>query len=128
MKERRAILILGCDEASTGVMRLCLAPRGLDMMLVGSPTALVRDVMSCAPVAIVVGMSHEGDLESIEMAHAVDRSLPVIAIAKEDSIELERRAREARIFYYVVEPLLENEFAAVIDDVLRYAMDHGTGS
>jgi len=84
---------------------------------------MVRGVLSLAPVAVVLGVHVGSDLESIEMVHVVDRTLPVIAVADEDSIELERRAREARIFYYLVEPVQKEEFAAVIDDVFRCKAD-----
>ena len=63
------------------------------------------------------------DLDTIEMIHAMDKTVPVIVVAKADSLDLERRARETRIFYYLVEPLQRDEVDAVIDDLASDARD-----
>ena len=123
MTDTSAILVLGCDEAAISVMASCLEPRGVGLSVVTSPAELVREVVSRHPVAIVMGVrpGAESDLGAIEMVHAINGELPIVVIASADSIELERRAREARIFYYVVEPLQPEELEAVMDDLLRYA-------
>lgn len=121
--EREVILVLGCDEGAIDMMTGCLESHGVDVSVVASPAELVREVVSRLPVAIVIGVrpDADADLDSIEMVHAVDGKLPVVVIASADSIELERRARETRIFYYLVEPLQLEELDAVVGDVLRYA-------
>jgi DNA-binding NtrC family response regulator len=121
--EHEVILALGCDEGAIDMMTGCLESRGVDVSVVASPAELVREVVSRMPVAIVIGVRPDAavGLDSIEMVHAVNGKLPVVVIANADSIELERRARETRIFYYLVEPLQLEELDAVVGDVLRYA-------
>ncbi len=125
MTEGGGILVFGCDDAATDVMTSCLAARGVDLVAADSQADLVRRVAAHPPLAVVVGVdtSSVGELEVIEMLHAISRVLPVVVIASEDSIEIERRARQAGIFYYVVEPLQREEIEAVMDDLLRYAAE-----
>jgi DNA-binding response OmpR family regulator len=60
-------------------------------------------------------------LDVIPMIRAVGKDPPVIVVAEEDSLDLERRARQHPVFYYLVHPLEQNEVKAVLDDVLRHA-------
>ena len=53
------------------------------------------------------------------MIRVVRRELPVILIAEDASLELERRAREHKIFYYLVHPIERSEVEAVVEDLLR---------
>ena len=68
-----------------------------------------------------VGQDTMACLDVIPMIRAVGKAPPVIVVAEEDSLELERRARQHPVFYYLVHPLEENEVKAVLDDVLRHA-------
>lgn len=60
-------------------------------------------------------------LDVIPMIRAVGKELPVIVVGEEDSLDLERRARQHTVFYYLVHPLDLKEVKAVLDDVLRRA-------
>ncbi len=107
------------------MMTRCLKTLEVDLVVIDSQVELVHQVVSRVPDAVVVGVGpgSEKECDVIGMIHAVKVDLPVIVIASADSIELERRARQAGIFYYVVEPPQEEELEAVIDDVLRYTAE-----
>ena len=47
--------------------------------------------------------------------------MPVIIVAEEDSLELERRARGKSIFYYLVHPIDPSEVEALLKNVMRCA-------
>ena len=73
------------------------------------------------PLALVLGVGHDtlAHLDMIPLIRAVRRELPVILIAEDASLELERRARQHKIFYYLVHPIQRSEVRAVLEDLLR---------
>lgn len=103
---------------------LCTTNHDIELCLASSSAELARGTVSRRPLAIVLGFEPAAgaDLDTIEMIHAIHKTVPVIVVAKADSLDLERRARETRIFYYLVEPLQRDEVDAVIDDLLRLAL------
>jgi DNA-binding NtrC family response regulator len=48
-------------------------------------------------------------LHAIPIIRKIDPNLCIIAIAQDDSLEMERKARLAGVFYYLIKPLDENE-------------------
>ena len=69
----------------------------------------------------VIGVSHLGgeDLEYLPCLNQVDPWLPVIVYNDRDSLEIQRKVRSHRIFYYLVGPLDREEVRAVIDAAAR---------
>lgn len=92
------------------------------MLVASSLTELLRETVSRTPAAIVLGVQPGAfdELEAISVLHAMRARVPIIVVAREDSLELERKAREENIFYYLVEPIQTEELDAVIEDMLRY--------
>jgi DNA-binding response OmpR family regulator len=92
------------------------------LVLKGTAEVARRAASGC-PLALVLGIGRRSRtrLDVIPVFRAVRSELPVIVIADEDSLELERRARQAGIFYYLVHPLDSREVKAVLEDLLRHA-------
>lgn len=122
MTTREAVLVHGCSDEAVAAMTDTLSSRGIAMLVASSLTELLRETVSRTPAAIVLGVQPGAfdELEAISVLHAMRARVPVIVVAREDSLELERKAREENIFYYLVEPIQTEELDAVIEDMLRY--------
>ena len=60
-------------------------------------------------------------LRAIPLIRKIDPNLSIIAIAHDDSLELERKARVAGVFYYLLKPLDTNEVRmSVTNAVSKY--------
>lgn len=122
MTARDKVLVLGCSDDTIEAMGRLLDRKGGALLVVDSISELTRQSISSRPVMIVLGVSlnSSSDLEAIGVIHAVRDRMPIVVVAEEDSLDLERRAREMNIFYYLVEPVQIEELEAVIDDSFRY--------
>ncbi len=58
-------------------------------------------------------------LRAIPILRKIDPGLPIIAIAHDESLETERKARMAGIFYYLLQPLEENEVRISVMNAVR---------
>lgn len=93
-------------------------------MLSAETTAeLVQHAIARRPVAVFLGLRARrlDHLDVIPVLRAVRGDLPVVIVAEEDSLELERRARQQSIFYYLVHPVDRSEVEALFKSVMRCA-------
>jgi DNA-binding NtrC family response regulator len=123
MATRDEVLVFGCREDDLAVLAEAFGRKGPVLRAVTSATEFAQHAVSHRRLAIVlgVGIRSVSHLDLIPLIRAVRSSLPVIVIADEDSLELERNAREKNIFYYLVHPIGKSEVEAVLKDVLRLA-------
>jgi DNA-binding NtrC family response regulator len=119
----RELLVCGCRPTDVALLRRCTQRGGTQIRAVGSPVELARLALGSRPGALIFGLRRDGldHLEVIPIVHQVWPDVPVIIVAYEDSLDLERRARQAGIFYYSLHPLDADELAAVLDDLERRA-------
>ncbi len=117
------VLVFGCGEVDLAVLRRAFGRRGLVLRVADSPEAFAREALSRQPLAAFLGLGRRttARLEVVPLIHAVRHELPVIVVAEDDSLELERSAREKGIFYYLVRPIEASEVRAVLQDLLRRA-------
>ena len=120
---RPELLVFACADEDLEVLRGASALLGSDVRLAASPMAVARRTTVNPPVAVVLGIGTRtmAHLDIIPVVRAWKKDLPVIVVAEEDSLELERYARQREIFYYLVHPLDRSEVEAVLKDVLRQA-------
>jgi DNA-binding NtrC family response regulator len=125
MAGRSEVLVFGCRDDDFDVLDSAVGPSGPKLRTAKSPTAFARDAVSRRPLAIVLGVSMQSiaRLDVITVIREVRSEVPVIVIADEDSLDLERSARQRSIFYYLVHPIERSEVAAVLRDVTRYRKD-----
>lgn len=76
---------------------------------------------------LLISLSHEigseklDGLRAIPIVRKIDPGLPIIAIAHDESLETERKARLAGIFYYLLQPLDINEVRmSIMNAVQKY--------
>ena len=116
------VLVFGCRDDDCAVLLHALGPEGPLLRTTATATEFAQRAISRPPLALVlgVGMPMIAHLDMIALIRAVRSSLPVIVIADDDSLELERRVREKNIFYYLVSPIDKTEVKAVLRDVARF--------
>ncbi len=116
------LLVFGCHEDDLALLATAVGPKGPRLHLADSPAELVQCAISGRPLAIVlgVGTGSRAHLDMISVIRAVRSELPVIVVAEDDSLELERSARQQHIFYYLIHPIERSEIKAVLQDLRRY--------
>jgi DNA-binding NtrC family response regulator len=115
------VLVFCCHEDDVAVLRQAAGASGSDLCVVDSAVEVAHQTVARRPVAVFVGAGKRSraNLDVVPMIRAVMSDLPVIVIAEEDSLELERSARQKGIFYYIVRPIEGAEAEALLKDVLR---------
>ena len=115
------MLVFGCGEDDLAVLRSTWAAEGRVLCAVETPADFAKHAIEHRPVAVFLGVAKRTleHFDLIPVVRAARGDLPVIVIADEDSLDLERRARQRSIFYYLVHPLDRAEVEAVLHDILR---------
>ena len=121
MSSRPEVLVCGCHEDDLAVLRSASAAGGPVFCSVETPVQVAHRTVSRPPAAIVLGLeaSTLSHLDVIPVIRAVRSDLPVIVIARKDSLDLERAARQKGVFYYLIHPLDVSEARAVLEDLER---------
>jgi len=103
-----------------GISRL-LGDDGYQVMWTDNGPEAICEALSgtLAACVIIVGRNAEREVDYLPCLNRVDPRLPVIVVSDHDSIELQRKVRRHRVFYYLLEPLDQQEFRAVIRSAVR---------
>ena len=123
MNARREVLALGCHADDLVLMTAAFGRSELTLQVIDDPGEFARRAVSHRPLAVVLGVGSNTItlLEMISVIRAVRKDLPVLVIAEDGSLELERSARQKEIFYYLVHPVEKRELEAVLQDLMRYS-------
>jgi DNA-binding NtrC family response regulator len=122
MSTRAEVIVFNCRDDDVAALRQASVSGGPWVHRVDSAVAVAHHVVARRTAAVFIGVGRRTlkNLEVIPVIHTAREGLPVIVIADEDSLDLERRARSRSIFYYFVRPVNPTEVAAVLKDVLRH--------
>jgi len=117
------VLVCGCRQEDVAVLEEVFGRDGPAIRPVDEPAEMARQVVLRLPLAVFLGLRKRdrARLQIIPVLRAAWRELPVMVVADEASLELERRVRQEGIFYYFVHPLGSAEVQAVLKDLLRRA-------
>jgi DNA-binding NtrC family response regulator len=117
------VVLFNCRPDDVAVVEEASAAGGPQPRVVDSAVEVAHRAVACRAVAVFIGIGRRSlkNLDVIPLIHTAHEGLPVIVIADEDSLDLERRARSRSIFYYFVRPLNPREVAAVLRNALRRA-------
>ena len=123
MSVRPEVLAFGCREDDLAVLRQVSPAGGPALRVVDTPVEVAHQTLARRPVAVFIGVGLPSlkNLDVITVIRDVRSDLPVIVIADEDSLDLERHARRKNLFYYLVHPVVPAEVAAVLEAVLRHS-------
>jgi DNA-binding NtrC family response regulator len=115
------LLAFGCRENDLDVFIRATGPQGPAVRSAKTAAEFAHDAVARGPLAVLLGVGTQSlaSLDLISVIHAVRADLPVIVIAEEDSLEVERRARQESIFFYLVHPVEPSEVKALMEDLLR---------
>ena len=121
MVTRTEVLVFGCRDDDIAVLTKALGSGGPALRAVDTPGEFAQYAVSRRPLALVlgVGVRSIAHLDLVSVIRAVQSELPVIVVAEEDSLEVERSVRQENIFYYLVHPIEGSEVRAVLKDLLR---------
>jgi DNA-binding NtrC family response regulator len=121
MTARHEMLVFGCRADDVALLTEAVERIEPALRVMDDPGEFARCAVSHRPLGIVLGIGRRTltHLDMIPVIRAVRRELPVILIAEDASLELERRARQHKIFYYLVHPIERSEVDAVLKDLIR---------
>jgi len=112
------VLICGSDNRDLAVVRQLIGRQGYSVETARTPVNAIQQTR-VSPFQAVVFLLEDGDevwLETIAAFNDLFPALPVIVLADHGSLETERRARQSKIFYYVLRPVDGAEIKAVLRD------------
>jgi DNA-binding NtrC family response regulator len=120
---RGEVLVCGCRQEDVAVLEEVFGREGPAIRPVDEPAEMARQAVLHLPMAVFLGLRKRdrARLQIIPLLRAVTRELPVVVVADEASLELERRVRQEGVFYYFVHPLGSAEVEALSKDLLRRA-------
>lgn len=116
------VLTCACRNEDLAVLRKVFEPAGASLRMMESTAEMACLAVTHSSMGIVLGVGKNTihHLDVIPVIRAVRENLPVIVIAEEDSLDLERAVREKGVFYYLVHPVGRREVCAVLEDFLRH--------
>lgn len=123
MPFRGEVLVYSCRGEDVVVLREVCGKIDLVLRAEPSRVEVAHATVARRPVAVFIGAGNRSleNLDVINVIQAIRQDLPIIVIAENDSLEVERTAREKGIFYYLVQPVERREVEAVLRDALRHA-------
>ncbi len=74
---------------------------------------------SCGMVVLGVQEGDQDGVEMIPLVHQISRDLPVVVVGDGGSLEMERRVRLEKVFYYMVQPVDFDEMKQVVQRALQ---------
>jgi DNA-binding response OmpR family regulator len=121
MTSRPEVLVFCCGGDDLAVLQTASGSLGPTLRTVESAAELARQAVTGGAAAVVIGIGEEtlANLSIVTVVRAIRVDLPVIVVAEEDSLELEKGARQAGIFYYLVHPIEKSEVEAVLTAALK---------
>ena len=107
-------------EAEGGLTAI-LADEGFQVEWTDSGPAAICEALSGTLAACIIFVSRnaEREVDYIPCLNRVDPKLPIIVISEHDSVELQRKVRRHRVFYYLLLPLDREEIRAVLRNAVR---------
>jgi len=112
------ILVCGSQSRDLAELRQLISKQGYSVETARTPVNAIQRTR-VSPFQAVVFLVDGGDeawLETITAFNDLFPALPVIVMADHASLETERRARQRRIFYYLLRPVDGVELSAVLRD------------
>jgi DNA-binding NtrC family response regulator len=110
------VLVFSRRPPEQGGLSSMLADEGYQVEWTDSgPTAICEALSGgLAACVIAVGRHAEREIDYLPCLNRVDPKLPIVVVSDHDTIELQRKVRRHRVFYYLLEPLDRAEFHSVL--------------
>ncbi len=121
------VLICDRDRSFARSLETSLIECGYTVEISDAGKRAVQKLLSdpCGTVVLGVHVDNAEGLETIPTIHQIDRELPIVAVGDEGSLEMERKVRMEKVFYYRVQPVDFDELREVIRRALEGREDRG---
>lgn len=108
------VLICDQDRSSADSIKTFLIGCGYTIEVSNVGSRAVQKLLSRPFGVVMLGVHDAEALEMIPVIHQIDRELPIVAIGDEESLEMERKVRLEKVFYYMVRPVDLDELKEVV--------------
>ena len=115
------VLVFSRKPPEEGGINTILADDGYQVEWTDSGPSAICEALSGGLAACIIFVSRTADREVdyIPCLNRVDPKLPIIVISEHDSVELQRRIRRHRVYYYLLLPIDRDELRAVLRGAVR---------
>ena len=115
------VLVFSRKPPEEGGLTTILADEGFQVEWTDSGPAAICEALSGTLAACIIFVSRnaEREVDYIPCLNRVDPKLPIIVISEHDSVELQRKVRRHRVFYYLLLPIDREEIRAVLRSAVR---------
>ena len=115
------VLVFSRKPPEEEAVSTILSEEGYQVEWTDSGPSAICEALSGALAAciIFVGRDVEREVDYIPCLNRVDPKLPIIVVSEHDSVELQRRIRRHRVYYYLLLPIDRDEFRAVLRSAVR---------
>lgn len=110
------VMVFSRKPPDEGGISTVLSDEGYQVEWTDSGPAAICEALSgrLAACIILVGRTADREVDYIPCLNRVDPKLPIIVISEHDSVELQRRIRRHRVYYYLLLPINRDEIHAVL--------------
>jgi DNA-binding NtrC family response regulator len=115
------VLVFSRKPPEEGGISTILSQEGYQVEWTDSGPSAICEALSgtLAACIIFVGRTADREVDYIPCLNRVDPKLPIIVISEHDSVELQRRIRRHRVYYYLLLPIDRDELRAVLRGAVR---------
>lgn len=115
------VLVFSRKPPEEGGISTMLADDGYQVEWTDSGPTAICEALSGSLAACIIFVSRTADREVdyIPCLNRVDPKLPIVVISEHDSVELQRRIRRHRVYYYLLLPVDRGELSAVLRSAVR---------
>jgi len=115
------VLVFSRKPPEEGGLTTILADEVFQVEWTDSGPSAICEALSGTLAACIIFVSRnaEREVDYIPCLNRVDPKLPIIVISEHDSVELQRKVRRHRVFYYLLLPLDRDEIRAVLRNAVR---------
>ncbi len=119
------VLISDEDPGSLRFIEALLKAGGFEVESFSQLSEAVAPCLRRKYKMALISISHKGGSEEVEamleplrMMHELDPDMPLVVVCDQESLEMERKLREAGIFYLLTKPFSSRELRAVVESAI----------
>ena len=117
-----SILICDKDELNRKKLSEILIKEGYKIELISELETHFKEIQAKEFHVLILNLNSTPtkDTSFKKMLHELTQYLPVIVVAKDGDLEVEREIRAEGVFYYIVKPVDEEEFKIVVKEAIGW--------
>ena len=113
------ILCVADQPEDTSVLESTLTEAGHEVVVSTDRFLAIENLLSQEFGAVILCLGASGAMrELVPLICRLDRRVPVLTVAEEDSVETQREIRRSRVFYHLTQPVDADELRQAIREAL----------